>query len=254
MSEKEMNRMKLWELLTSEKWQVEPPVFSELALRRILVSSEDKPLVLFTPWGPPYNKEGLNLNNSPEVKSIKWLAEIAELFNAHRVSIKWIFLAANVYGTEINRLGSLNGSPRIKEEVVERYFFNLKKPIVVYIRHDAGTLETWSQIRSRYRAVYNLIQQEYTEEKVKQLISESRLKEMTRTAQLINRLNSREEAEVMAIGYLQERICEALLVEEIWHPIKISLASKKNDEVVDMELPRLYLVSKELQTPWLVNS
>lgn len=252
IDKKGMNGQQLWEVLTSQGWQVEPPVFPALARTRILLSIERiprRPLNLFTPWGPPYNKRGLNLGKGPEVKTIKKVAAIAEVFVSHGVKINWIFLAADIYGTEINRLGNLDGPPRIKEEIVDKYFWNLKKSILTYI--PGARFYWWSRLRSKYNTVYFLSQQECNDERIKQLVGEPTFKQMVRTSTLINRLSSKEESETMALRYLRERICEALIVEEIWHPIKISLAPRKNDEVVDMRLPRLYLVPKELQTPWL---
>lgn len=253
MSQEETNRQKLWENLTSQTWQIELPVFPEVALRRILIASEDKPLILFTPWGPPYNKNGFNFNNGPEVRTLKRLSKIAELFSTHGVSIRWKFLCADIYGTEINKLGSLDGLSRVKEDVTDKYFHALRHPASHFFRNANETFERWSEVRTKYQAAYLLLKQEYTNGKIKQLISESLLGQMTHTARLINRLDSKEEAEIMALRYLQERISEALLIEEIWHPIKISLAPRKRDEVVDMGLPRLYLIPPELQTPWLVS-
>lgn len=241
---------KLWEILNSKEWQIYPPVNPELAQERI-ITSRDNTLQLFTPWGPPYNKDALNLREGPEIKTLKKLAEIARIFTSHKIDIQWIILGADLYGTEINRLGSLNGPPRISEEVVKRYFSNLGRALSV--RLSKSKLYLWSQIRSKYQTAYFAYQQEYDSEKIKRLIGESSLKQMVYTARLICHLNSSEEAEIMALRYVQERICEARLIEAIWHPIKISLAPRHKDEIVDMELPRLYLIPKELQTPWLAK-
>ena len=242
---------KLWETLNSKEWQIYPPVNPELTQKRI-IASRDSALRLFTPWGPPYNKEALDLREGSEIKTLKKLAEIARLFASYEIDVQWVILGADLYGTEINRLGRLDGPPRISEEVVKRYFSNLNRALLV--RLPQAKLYLWSQIRFEHQTAYSRYQEDYNTERIGQLIGETLLKQMTYTAKLICRLSSKEEAEIMALRYLKERISEALLVEEIWQPIKISLAPPGKDEIVDMNLPRLYLIPKELQTPWLAKS
>ncbi|MEK9143510.1 MAG: hypothetical protein AAB481_02700, partial [Patescibacteria group bacterium] len=57
-----------------------------------------------------------------------------------------------------------------------------------------------------------------------------------------------------AFRYLQERIVEARVIEAVYTPIKLSMVSKQKDDIVDRELPRVYILEKELKFPWLKGS
>jgi hypothetical protein len=46
-----------------------------------------------------------------------------------------------------------------------------------------------------------------------------------------------------ANDYITERLCEALVIETVFRPIKLSVANRNTDTNLDWELPRLYVAS-----------
>ena len=52
------------------------------------------------------------------------------------------------------------------------------------------------------------------------------------------------------IAYLVERAVEAMVIEKMYQPIKLSCVARHKDDKIDLDLPRLYIVPEELTAPW----
>ena len=78
---------------------------------------------LFTPWGPRYDWETRGVEIFEEHREVQTLAYLAKLFTELKAQMpektwQWIFLAADTYGTRVNKLST---------QVVQEYFSSLKK-------------------------------------------------------------------------------------------------------------------------------
>jgi len=232
----------LWDELTSAPWQVDKPIHEAGAYKRVF----DPVVTLFTPWGPPYQNRGLDIARGPEVAIIKRLVEIEKLFDGYKRRPIWHFLGADAYGTQVNQK---NGKSRVNPKTASQYFAQLE----ALLKRNLGQcyFHLWSGIRSEASPTMMSFWKELTDDFVTELVGLELLDEARETARAVNGLRHRNEAQPIAIEYLRQRIFEAEMVEELWHPIKISLAPPHKDRVVDGVLPILYLVPEELRTPWL---
>lgn len=191
----------------------------------------DKAINFFSPWGPRYKWQvrGTTIKDGdPEVQTLSFLADLFIEMRGQMPAKKlsWIFLGADLYGTRINTLPT---------NVVADYFASLQNWLKNLIPEAEFVL--WSDLDAlamsyRERARANL----------GELIGPNVRFRANRTAAMMK--GSADE-------YLVERLAEAMLIEDLCHPIKISLVPKSKDAEVDHHLPRLYILPEELQAPWL---
>lgn len=187
----------------------------------------------FTPWGPRYcwKKRGSIIQDfDKEIITLKYLREISYQLSSNmpNKNIQWIFLGADLYGSRIN------GMPA---DIISNYFESLFERLNSIIPESEFHL--WSE--------FDLKAQQYRQEVINNrrfYIDEDLFRRAKQTAVFIGQNNNPET-------YIIERIAEAMLVEELWQPIKISCVQRHKDDKVDMDLPRLYLLPKEITAPWM---
>jgi len=222
----------IWIFLSQES--VDPPVYPEKILTRVARARlTNSPLAIFTPWGPPY---GLRQEiTQEELCILKRFREVGNFFKKKQIPFVWLIMGADLYGTEVN-------PERIPQEVVDSYFANLEE--AVSQASTEFTFKKWSQIRQENMQIYSRLSQQYDEEKIMGVLPKGVVDRAQATAQKMSGPET-------AMAYLRERILEAIIIENLCSPIKVSLAPKDKDTAVDMELPRLYLVPPALRTPWV---
>lgn len=207
-------------------------LFEEMIIPRF----REDVITLFTPWGPRYgwkNRGVMIAENDSEYRLLTHLAGLYDQIRnrAEGRQIDWVFLAADLYGTRINDLPA---------DIVSEYFANLERVIALVL--PIARFEYWSDYdvtASVYRqAIKSAIESMFCQ------IDENLFKRAKTTA-------SKFQESGDPTDYLIERATEAILIEEKYHPIKISCAPRHKDDKVDLNLPRLYVVPENLMAPWL---
>ncbi len=158
-------------------------------------------VTFFTPWGPRYSWERRGTEILPEHKEMQTLQHLANLFeqmknNMPRKQWRWVFVGADLYGTRINKL---------PEEAVFAYFESLKRRLGEMIPE--AEFHLWSTYDAQ------------VEEK-RRLIREKGLRELIPGNVLLGAqlVAGKGAFTGSAMDYLVERIAEAQLVEELFHP------------------------------------
>jgi hypothetical protein len=190
-------------------------------------------VTFFTPWGPRYSWETRGVviqEGDREVEVLNFLARLlGELRqNMPGKSFRWVLLGADLYGTRINGLPC---------EVVTNYFESLTQWLGQIL--PIAEFQLWSQFDKKAEEYRREIRVDFDD-----LISPELLSRTNRTARAMGRGGDPKE-------YLVERLVEAALVEEAFHPIKISCVARHKDDEVDGALPRLYFLPEHLHAPWL---
>lgn len=199
----------------------------------ILPRLHERRITFFTPWGPRYDweKRGVAIHDDDkEVKTLNFLASLLDNFRENMLNKEfcWIFLGADLYGTRINKL---------PDEVVANYFNNLALWLDRVL--PVAEFNLWSK--------YNDEAEEYRQKarvSLGNLVSDSIIFRAGQTARVMGRGSSAKE-------YLVERLAEAMLVEKLYKPVKISCVGREKDTQVDGELPVLYLLPENLRKPWM---
>ncbi len=195
-----------------------------------------KEITFFTPLGPRYDweKRGIKvLLDDAEARLLRFLKQnvympMEVLFS--RKDFKWIFLGADSYGSNINNLPS---------DVVRNYFLEMGNLVKTIFPNPKVSFELWSsyeELAMPYKEKVQLDIAKYVPSHI--------------------RSNAKSVAEKMGLGgnhseYLVERVAEALLIDDLYHPIKISCVARYKDDYVDVNLPRLYLVPSSNHAPWM---
>lgn len=199
----------------------------------VLPRLREQKIFLFTPWGPRYKHQErgtLIRSQDKEVQALRFFAGfLAELSqNMPSKSFHWLFMGADLYGTRINHL---------PEKVVSEYFDSFAQWLGEIIPMAKFCLwSAFDKLADLYR--------QRAREGFDELIDQGVLSRATETAQRMRRNSSARE-------YLVERLAEAMLVEGQFRPVKVSLAPSDKDHLVDWELPRIYVVPKDIRAPWL---
>lgn len=200
---------------------------------KLLARLRQTEIRFFTPWGPRYSWRGrgtfVHLND-PEVALLQFLARLFQILKEHMPgkTFRWLFLAADLYGTRINHLPS---------DIVRDYFESLRGRLNEILPE--AELVFWSEFSElaepyRQRAKADLCHQ----------LSPAVITAAENTARLMDCGGDPHQ-------YLVERLAEARLIEELWEPIKVSCVRRSKDDEVDADLPRLYLVPEKYHAPWL---
>lgn len=185
----------------------------------------------FSPWGPRYSWEARGMVIEPKDREVATLQFLAGLYGEvlrgmPSKGLHWIFLCADLYGTKINDLS---------DEPVSEYFASLRSWLAEIL--PLAEFRLWSEFSNQAEPCRELVRVNLS-----QIVGQSIL---TRAVQTSQKMGGN------ATDYLVERLAEAMLIEELYHPIKVSLAPKGKDAEVDYRLPRLYLLPEDLQAPWL---
>jgi len=226
---------KVWKYLKEREIQ---PVVKQEEILSLLFTAKKKGTAIpfFSPWGPRYKKNSPIIND--EDLEIKTLQEIRSLFagiKSKGYEIDFVLMPADLYGTTINNLSSL---------FVRQYFNSLRERAVSNLG-DVCTLcvKPWSAFK-REREVKYITLREKIEAEFSTFISDAQFEKAFETAKVFNPAN----AYGSAWNYCVERVIEALLIEEIYSPIKLSLVRKEKDDL-DGPLKRMYMIKNK--APWL---
>jgi len=199
----------------------------------ILPRLREQDIHLFTPWGPRYSWEirgAIICENDKEVETLRFLHTVLDEISGHMPgkSIRWIVLGADLYGTR------LNGLP---EEAISDYFASLSDWLATFL----------PEVEFRLWSEFDEIAEPYREQvraNFSQFVRPELLLRAAQTAQTMGRGSDPR-------GYLTERLAEALLIENLLKPIKVSCVMRHKDDHVDADLPRLYIVPGNLTAPWM---
>jgi hypothetical protein len=190
-------------------------------------------VTLFTPWGPRYGweKRGAVIRKEDkETQALNFLAGLLREWECKMPdkTFRWVFLGADLYGTRINNLPG---------ESVSNYFTSLAEWLTKVL--PAAEFRLWSESSDAAEKYRRIIRKNF-----EAFVDFDLLLRANRTARVMRRGGDPRE-------YLVERLAEAMFVEEILHPIKISCVARRKDDKVDWDLPRLYFLPEPLQAPWL---
>lgn len=249
-----VNIYNAWQAISEAK--VDKPVFPEAVFRRIagpvvteMVSfwfgggpvwwmkewSYNVSLKLFVPWGVrPQGNFG-----APERLVLKRIKDLEDKLRMNSVWTNVCIMPADLYATEVNR--------QVSPEKAVEYFARVTEAAEVR----KFSVKPWSQIREENRDRYQKRSAELTEDTIREILPSSIIGEALGAARRRSGYYFESDIKAAAFRYLRERICEAEIVEDTMKPIKLSGVTKKKDNFVDRNLPRIYVIPPELQFPWL---
>lgn len=202
---------------------------------KVVPRLRESTITFFTPIGPRYSweKRGTAIKpGDPEVAVLEYLAELWSTWREHMPGkeLRWFFLGADLYGTQINGLPA---------EVVQAYFEEWKAALTKYV--PGSTFALWSECVEEAAPYFPL---KANKSGLQRYLPDRIICAAEHTAGAMRRGGDPYE-------YLAHRVAEADWVEEKFKPIKCSLVVRHKDEFVDRGLPRLYLLPQELHAPWL---
>lgn len=223
----------------TEQTTRQKPVRAESIIEQLAISKfESRELVFFSPWGPRYKTKNPEVDaNSPEMLTIEELREIFGFFSRLEYRSCLLFMPADSYGTDINRLS---------QDFVQAYFTSLSNMLRIELRGLVDIKITpWSSIKEDNRPYYDELSVE-----VSRLIDASgnlQLRKAIDTARFFDAENPQNSA----LKYVKERMIEAEIIDKVYNPIKLSLVRKEKDEL-DGNLKRIYIVKN--RAPWMSNT
>ena len=203
-------------------------------LSRFAMSSRAKPLTLFVPWGVrPAGEFG-----SKEKEALDAVQKYQQLLGRNGVYSNVLVMPADVYATEVNNYEANEAS---------RYFSTVTRAAL----RKGFEVTPWSQIRQANKRMYDrIIQREASLESLWRSTPKSLWGDLLNAATRRSKQDKDEVAKA-AFDYLKERVAEARIIDDVYKPIKISMVSPKKDNVVDRDLPRLYILPRNLRFPWM---
>jgi len=184
---------------------------------------------LFTHWEPRYDWRERGIEIRLGDKEMETLIHFADILAELRANMpehwfRWEFLGADLHGIRAN------GLPK---EVVAQYFDSLDRMILRIFpveRHNGQRdidFTLWSEVES------------------------NRLYKVKQTRDTVKK-------EGYSDAYLVERMTEARVLKTsgimgggVTTLIKASCAPRQEDDMVDLDIPRLHLLPANLQTPWI---
>jgi hypothetical protein len=219
-----------WKALTSiqQNTPVQPiEIYARLTHARI----EKKPISLFIPWG-------VRSQGQPnfEYKGFDYIEKIGKLLSNFSIPSTVFIMPADCYATEING---------IDQGETDRYFAKITQEAE---KRDM-TVKSWSAIRQENLPRYAKLLESLSDTHVERLIQKKGT--MERIVNAARRRSGGKDVQQSAYAYIRERICEATIIEATYRPIKLSLAPKNKDNIIDGPLARLYVIPEKLQLPWL---
>lgn len=190
---------------------------------------------LFVPWGVrPSGSFG-----KPEETAFDRIQSVQDGLSQNGVSTKVLLMPADLYATEVNR--------QVNKVQATEYF----EQVASAGRGRGFNVVPWSTIREEYLDDYQRLAAEFTIDVINELIPKPVIESAKKAAGRRSGFTTDAEIEAAAYRYLRERLCEAVIIEERYRPIKVSAVAKYKDNFVDRELPRVYVMPSELQFPWL---
>ena len=224
-----------WQDIMDMKNDSLKPEKTEEALRRFMQGRTGDTLTLFVPWGVRIEGE---MGKSEEFV-LDRIKEIKDKLQARNIKTDVLLMPADLYATEVNS--------QVSSDAASRYFAEVRE-----IAETKGfTVKPWSEIRAENQSVYNERASQLSEDAIRDLLPAAKISAALGAATRRSGQTDEEAIKKAAFAYLRERICEAEIVEEQYQPIKVSTVAKNKDNLIDRDLPRLYLMPDEYQFPWL---
>lgn len=190
---------------------------------------------LFVPWG-------VKPDGTPtlEIEILDIYQSLKDTLQGKGINAQIFIMPADIYATEINN--------SVDAELAARYF--------QFITENATTrgfmVKPWSEIRNenmeRYRHLTSLLDDKAIASVVE---SPTILRKAFASAKKMSGNVTNRSIQASANAYLRERICEGIIIEEVYKPVKVGLAPKFKDDYIDGDLPRMYLFTSDKQLPWL---
>ncbi len=194
-----------------------------------------KPLTLFSPWG--VRPEG-NFGNA-EAAALSWVQLTAEQLREYGIPNEVLIMPADVYATEINGFD---------DGLVDQYFNAVTEAATA----QGFGVKPWSEIRTENQERYEEIKYWSASPQILWRTFPKSLwyRDLLPAAFRRNTSENEQEIKASAFAYLQERVVEAQLIDEVYSPVKVSLVSREKD-VPDGNLPRIYVIPRPNRFPWL---
>jgi hypothetical protein len=237
-----MKEQKIYTSNVESAWQrtldlvVEKPVYEQDVRTRLQGASDVRPITLFVPWGVrPFGEPG-----DSEWVGLETIASYQRVLTSCGIANEVLLMPADVYAIEINGY----------DWGMATTYFNW-----VWKRAEGMgfTVIPWSIIRDQNEERYNnVLRWEANIDALWRSIPKSLwYKDLLSTAYRRSTGTTDQEIKESAFRYLRERIAEARVIESVYKPIKLSMVSPTKDNIVDCQLPRLYLLPQESRFPWL---
>lgn len=220
-----------WDNIISQ--QIAPPEHPDTILERLIQARRaNRAATLFIPWG--VRPKGVFGNS--ETKALEIIEKLKKNLAERNISTQILIMPADIYATEINNqvdpYQARTYFQAVTEETLARGF----------------EVKPWSMIRADNQDKYDKI---YSQKDPERLLPTGILDRALKAAKCRSGYQGEKDIESAALAYLRERVCEAEIIENVYEPIKISMVAKGKDAYVDGNLPRVYILPKELQFPWL---
>lgn len=206
-------------------------------MSRLAMSSVNTPLTLFVPWGVrPEGQFG-----SSESQALDVISTYQKLLGRFAIPSRVLIMPADVYATEVNNYAAAS---------TRDYFSTVEK------ESKARNFDvlSWSFIRKNNQALYDkTLQWEANSDSLWRTTPKILWGELLSSARARSKRDTEQAIAKAAFDYLKERVAEARVIDKVYKPIKLSMVSPKKDDVVDRDLPRLYLLPKNLRFPWITK-
>ena len=216
--------------------QTAKPAREEEAKKRFLESRFTNDVVnLFVPWGVrPEGEPILETGILDTYQSLK------EILQNKGINAQIFIMPADIYVTEVNNA--------VDPESAARYFKYIKEQSTLR----DFMVKPWSEIRNENMQRYQQIASQLDDKTIVSVVENPTIIQKAfasakrRSGNFTNR-----SIQASAFAYLRERICEGIIIEELYKPIKVGLAPKFKDDYIDGNLPRIYVFPTDKQLPWL---
>lgn len=204
---------------------------------RFAKSTKSNPLTLFVPWGV----RPAGLFGESEIKAMDIVKDYQTVLDKNAIPSRVLLMPADLYATEVNNY---------KENATSAYFSTVAREA----EKRRFQVVPWSQIRRANRQLYDrILDGEASLESLWKTTPKSLWQDLLASADRRSKQDNKDIAKA-AFDYLKERVAEARIIDAVYKPIKVSMVSPNKDAFVDRDLPRLYLLPKELRFPWISNN
>jgi hypothetical protein len=220
-----------WTNIVSQ--QITPPELPDAILERLFQARlTAKPITLFIPWGV----RPVGIFGQPEIETLGMLEKFNNNLKSRNITATVFIMTADLYATEVNR--------QVDTPTTNAYFEAVGNQAL----QKGFTVKPWSAIRKENQNEYNRLKSELNPNTI---LPSGVLERALKASGRRSGYEDGKGIESAALAYLQERVCEAEIIEKIYKPIKVSMVAKGKDAYVDRNLPRLYILPERLQFPWL---
>jgi len=213
--------------------QTFPPELPDTILERLFQSRiTAAPLILFVPWGV---RPAGTLGES-EIEALGILERFNNDLQKRNINTAVLIMPADVYATEVNN--------QVDATYADAYFQSVNSQA----SQKGFAVKPWSSIRQDNQEEYSRLRSELNPSSI---LPAGVLERALKAAGRRSGYKDGRDIESAAFAYLQERLCEAEIIEKNYKPVKVSMVAKGKDAYVDRNLPRVYILPERLQFPWL---